>query len=266
MNISMLDLDGLTPAEIQERFVVRDTQNPDRVLNVFDYLPLRRRMSATDMSESGSESDSDFAQLSPRLPASSPLPLPDFPLYSSSPIPQDLPFTSPGRMARPNNTGFIDLTADTSPPATSALPPMLRPPSPHRDAPAIKRRRVNNGASATPTNLQQSPLRPIAEIMDLTKVDDDAGLHKLQEEQRIRHDQQLQRQQEQQQAESIRALHEQSRKPIRISDLQCVVCMENMTDITATHCGKLIPEPLACIMLTALQDISFATLVSWKHS
>jgi len=74
--------------------------------------------------------------------------------------------------------------------------------------------------------------------MDLTKVDDDAGLHKLQEQRRIRHDQHLHRQQEQQKAESIRALHEQSRKPLRISDLQCVVCMENMTNITATHCGK----------------------------
>lgn len=187
---------------------------------------------------SDSESDTDYAQLSPSLPSSPPLPLPDFPLYGSSPIPQDLPFTSPGRMARPSNAGFIDLTADSSPPSTSAFPPMLRSPSLHRDEPTPKRRRVNNGASGNTANLHQSPLRPIAEILDLTKVDDDAGLHKLQEEQRIRHDQQLQRQQEQQQAESIRVLHEQSRKPIKISDLQCVVCMENMTDITATHCGK----------------------------
>ena len=77
--------------------------------------------------------------------------------------------------------------------------------------------------------------------MDLTKVDDDAGLKKLQEEQRLRREEELQRQheqqQEQKQAESIRSLHEQSRKPIRLSDLQCVVCMENMTNITATHCG-----------------------------
>ena len=238
----MLDLDGLTPAEIQARFIIIDTHRPNLALNVLDYLPLRSSLSTTDMSESGSESDSDYAQFSPTLPASPPLPLPDFPLYGSSPIPRDLPFTSPGRMARPNNAGFIDLTADASPPNTSALPPMLRPPPLQRDEPAPKRRRVNNGTSATPTNLQHSPLRPIAEIMDLTKVDDDIGLHKLQEEQRIRHDQQLQKQQEQQQAESIRALHEQSSKPIRISDLQCVVCMENMTDITATHCGKLFPK------------------------
>lgn len=102
--------------------------------------------------------------------------------------------------------------------------------------------------------------------MDLTKVDDDAGLHKLQEEQRIRHDQHLQRQQEQKQAESIRALHEQSRKPLRISDLQCVVCMENMTNITATHCGKSAGEYLDCMALIAWQDTSFATLASWRHS
>ncbi|MCJ1474837.1 hypothetical protein MMC13_003497 [Lambiella insularis] len=157
---------------------------------------------------------------------------------------RDSPFASPV----PNNTGYIDLTADSSPPVAPASMPRMRSTS-NVDEPARKRRRVNEPSGPSIRSLL-GPFLNDVERVDLTKVDDDTGLKKLQEEQRVRHDRQIQQQQElqqsKQQEESIRSLHEQSRKPTRISDLQCVVCMDNMTNITATHCGHLFCH--TCIM------------------
>ncbi|MCJ1284033.1 SUMO-targeted ubiquitin ligase complex subunit slx8 [Xylographa opegraphella] len=128
------------------------------------------------------------------------------------------------------------------------MPTRLGQSSMDRVEPARKRRRLDTGTGPSVESLLQPPpsgLHAIDEV-DLTKVDDDASFQKLQEEQRVWHEEQIQKQKDQQQAESIRSLHEQSRKPIRLSDLQCVVCMDNMTNITATHCGHLFCH--TCLM------------------
>jgi len=161
---------------------------------------------------------------------------------------QDSPYASPSPAPSRSYSGYIDLTADASPPSNSSIPATLRQSTIDRVEPTRKRRRLDTGNGPSIESLLQSPprgLRAIDEV-DLTKVDDDAGFQKLQEEQQTRHDEQLQKQKEQQQAESIRSLHEQSEKPIRLSDLQCVVCMDNMTNITATYCGHLFCH--TCLM------------------
>ena len=53
-------------------------------------------------------------------------------------------------------------------------------------------------------------------------VDDDAGLSKVLEQQRMA---------------TIKAQQEQANKPVKLSTLQCIICMETMKDLTATHCG-----------------------------
>ena len=53
-------------------------------------------------------------------------------------------------------------------------------------------------------------------------VDDDAGLSKVLEQQRMA---------------TIQAQKEQASRPVKLSTLQCIICMENMKDLTATHCG-----------------------------
>ena len=166
----------------------------------------------------------------------------DIPLYGATPPPLNMSYDylTSNVMAPPDHSGFIDLTTDPSPPTASGFPPVFRAATHRREEPSRKRRRVDHDFSGGLNVLSQPSARHIDEV-DLTKVDDDAGLEKLQEEHRLRREEELQRQheqqQEQKQAESIRSLHEQSRKPIRLSDLQCVVCMENMKNITATHCG-----------------------------
>ncbi|MCJ1401033.1 SUMO-targeted ubiquitin ligase complex subunit slx8 [Xylographa trunciseda] len=164
-----------------------------------------------------------------------------YPFYSMASFAQDSPYASSSPVPSRNSSGYIDLTADASPPSASSLPTMRRQSTIDRVEPTRKRRRLNTGNGPSIESLLQSPPRGLGDIdeVDLTKVDDDLGFQKLQEEQRLR-------QKEQQQAESIRSLHEQSKKPIRISDLQCVVCMDNMTNITATYCGHLFCH--TCLM------------------
>ena len=129
--------------------------------------------------------------------------------------------------------GYIDLTAEPPSPSPPSTAPMA-----HRqtslavqellqtsDEPhTAKRRRLNNGDSESVILADDSPAPKIEEV-DLRDVDDDRDLSKLLEQQR---------------ADTIRAQQEQSNKPVRLSTLQCVVCMENMTNMTATHCGKPI--------------------------
>ena len=131
--------------------------------------------------------------------------------------------------------GYVDLTAEPSSPAPVASTMAHRSISsevletqPALDEPHnAKRRRLNNGDSKNVMR-SGSPVQEIEEV-DLRNVDDDRGLFKLLEQQR---------------ADAIKSQQEQSNKPIRLSNLQCVVCMENMTNITATHCGKLTSNPL----------------------
>ena len=138
-----------------------------------------------------------------------------------------------------NLDDFVDLTQDASPPTmppaprprsriphtifTSTSPrrgDVLRPegtPSSTQSNPA-KRRKIGNEVS-------QSSHRPReVEGIDLTGVDDDKALSKVLEQQRIA---------------TIKAQQEQASKPVKLSTIQCIICMENMTDITATSCGTL---------------------------
>ena len=61
------------------------------------------------------------------------------------------------------------------------------------------------------------------EEVDLRDVDDDNGLTKLLEQQRLA---------------AVKAQQEQANKPLKVSSLQCIICMEPMTNITVTHCGR----------------------------
>lgn len=60
------------------------------------------------------------------------------------------------------------------------------------------------------------------EEVDLRDVDDDNDLTKLLEQQRVA---------------AVKAQQEQANKPLKLSSLQCIICMEPMSNITVTHCG-----------------------------
>lgn len=132
-----------------------------------------------------------------------------------------------------NLNDFVDLTQDSSPPS---MPQTARrtPRRSHHRTPAnrsqhhsrdpsepllnpAKRRRTGNETS------QQSKKSQTIEEVDLVDVDADDGLSKVLEQQRVA---------------TIKAQQEQAGKPVKLSTLQCIICMENMKDLTATHCGE----------------------------
>lgn len=129
------------------------------------------------------------------------------------------------------NSGFVDLTRDPSPPliplhVSQRNTPRLQP---SRDSPSnpSKRRKTATGAVRGAPALEPQSRLKIEEV-DLRDIDDDTGLSQL-----------LQKQRE----STIKAQQEQAGKPTNLANLQCIICMEPMVNITATHCGKFPDVP-----------------------
>ena len=138
------------------------------------------------------------------------------------------------------STGYIDLTQD-SPPAEmprtiQTCRPHDLPPSARRNTRSVrglesvgpttelsssqdrpsKRRRVDQGREASPE------LKNEIEQVDLVEVDDDNKLSKALQE------------------EAIRSQQAAAETPVKLSDLSCVICLEKLTNMTITKCGKFI--------------------------
>lgn len=115
--------------------------------------------------------------------------------------------------------GIIDLTADSSPLAM----------------PSETRKRAASGSRVSEQAAVSSSKRPKVEgrqvngdlknvaDLDIRDVEDDKTLAMVLEEQR---------------KASVKAQQEQADKPASFSNVQCIICMEPMTNITVTHCGK----------------------------
>ena len=90
--------------------------------------------------------------------------------------------------------------------------------------------RIENSPSFATSSLQLAPERKTCldrkQLKPLQDIDDDTGLSKVLEQQRMA---------------TIQAQKEQANKPVKLSTLQCIICMENMKDLTATHCGTSSP-------------------------
>ena len=148
------------------------------------------------------------------------------------------------------NSDFVDLTNEIPPLTTSNTRRMSSTGLTDHDpnGRASKRRRSNSQlpnyefmlrdveqASDIVRSLYNQG-RPLEKI-DLTSVEDDAGFRKVQEDQRRRNQLAQEKKEETQRVASIRRQQELSKIPPKLAAIQCVVCMENMTDITATACG-----------------------------
>lgn len=150
------------------------------------------------------------------------------PLISSGrSTPRDFPSQ---RRTRQGMQAFIDLTADpTSPTMPAAISTLTSPRTHGFDEAAVaslhasKRRKVQSPASpiATSFTVRNEPEK--IEEVDLRDVDDDTTLSKVLEQQR---------------AETVKSQQNDGNQPIKLSNLQCIICMEPMTNITATHCGR----------------------------
>ena len=112
--------------------------------------------------------------------------------------------------------GFVDLTAES---------PAVSPWSRKRKAPAAAsnstKRRRNSNSNSLDNRIKDENSQ--VEEVDLRDVDDDNGLSKLLEKQRVA---------------AVKAQQEEANKPLKLSSLQCIICMEPMTNVTVTHCGE----------------------------
>ncbi|KAL8648948.1 MAG: hypothetical protein Q9210_004694 [Variospora velana] len=125
-----------------------------------------------------------------------------------------------------DSNGFVDLTADSSPPQDMPAARKRRPSATHLPPPlsspscSSKRRKTNDGGF-------KHEGTEVA-YLDLVDVDDDSRLSQVLD---------------QQQAAAIdEQKGPQGDRPLKLSSLECRICLEPMTDITATHCGEFLPN------------------------
>ena len=190
-------------------------------------FPLQSDPVANNSNTSGRPQATTTFHSRPTTPSSRDLPRP------VTPLSEDL-WSSSGRSDTPwpeadDFNDFVDLTAESSPltmPTTKR--PRTDPPSPSRrdtsSAPSSqnKRRRIRTVQSSRGPPLSVKRSHSI-EAIDLRDIDDDEGLSRVLEQQRLA---------------TIKAQQEQANKPVKLSTLQCIICMEPMKNLTATHCGK----------------------------
>jgi len=94
---------------------------------------------------------------------------------------------------------------------------------------SVKRRRTANGTVKGEPAAKKESVE--IEEVDLRDIDDDSSLSKLLEHQR---------------ETTVKAQQDQDGKPLKLSTLQCIICMEPMKNITSTHCGHLFCH--TCLM------------------
>lgn len=120
-------------------------------------------------------------------------------------------------------TGFVDLTSDSSPPTMTSTckrkVPRAQGSREGSSGPAKRFKTSQEDAGVSKARDQGTKI----EEVDLRDVDNDKDITDILENQRTA---------------AINAQKEEADKPLRLSGMQCIICMETMTNITATHCGK----------------------------
>ena len=117
-----------------------------------------------------------------------------------------------------DQTGFVDLTAES---------PVMSHPNRKRKASATAPNPTKRGKPSVHKSRDSHVKDENTKVdeVDLRDVDDDNDLTKLLEQQRVA---------------AVKAQQEQANKPLKLSNLQCIICMEPMTNITVTHCGEFL--------------------------
>ena len=161
-----------------------------------------------------------------------------FRFADSDPFAEYLDFTPPPPSATPHSFGVaasarttrqssvVDLTG--SPPAEMA--PALRDRkrkergsgSRSEDRPTKVAKTISKNAK--PPNPNPNPKTEDADVIDLVDIEDGMQYKDFQAKQ---------------QAEAIKQQNlDEATRPVKLAEFQCIICMDNPTDLTVTHCGK----------------------------
>lgn len=124
----------------------------------------------------------------------------------------------------PRPSSVVDLTESS--PIIMAPPSRKRKPA-AEEAHESAKRRQSSPPSESQNILKNSPSRIAStkvEELDMVNIDNDQKL----EEFRAKQQEDLIKQQNQEKAD----------KPVKLTDFQCIICLDSPTDLTVTHCGK----------------------------
>ncbi|KAI9716269.1 MAG: hypothetical protein M1812_005494 [Candelaria pacifica] len=150
--------------------------------------------------------------------------------WSKSPIHLPNPYSTTRPPPQPpGRGGFVDLTSELSPPR---MAPTKKRAFPKRESSTVssgsKRRKVSvSNGRGSQTKVEKTEI----EEVDLLDIDDDSGLSALLQKQR---------------ADEAKAKPTEGQDTPNFSRLQCIICLETPTDLTATSCGHLFCH--TCVM------------------
>jgi hypothetical protein len=155
--------------------------------------------------------------------------------YSESPDPFEefTSFTPPRSLTQQhtysrNATSHYTTRESSIVDLTESSPVLAMAPSRKRKADTPGEGRVNKTPRrATPKRARGTPVKfdlGDAEVVDLVDLDDDTqyeDFRRAQQEELIKQQQK-----------------DEANRPMKLAEFQCIVCMDNPTDLTVTHCGK----------------------------
>ena len=151
-----------------------------------------------------------------------------FPLFTTDNYPRQNPYSrlqsplssdslggsSSGNISQSTKSTYVDLTEDS--------PAMPGPARSERGRRTLSRRTSELASPPAKRRRNLTKATSIEEV-DLRDVDSESDLARVLERQR---------------AATVREQQEQADKPTKLAEVTCVVCMEELTNMTATHCGK----------------------------
>lgn len=130
-------------------------------------------------------------------------------------------------------SSFVDLTKSSPPP--DAMPTRKRKADTPGEGRSVRPRIAPEESSRTTSSRQCQEQTETPEVVDLVDVEDDSQYEEFKAKQQA----ELIKQQQQ----------DEANKPVRLAEFQCIICMDNPTDLTVTHCGKPLLLPLLLALL-----------------
>lgn len=141
-----------------------------------------------------------------------------------TPSPPSMP---PTRNVATRSSSIVDLTESSPGISRSEVAPATK--KRKRDSPGVAKASKATRPGSSRASVKVEDLSKV-DLVDLSAIDNDEQYneHKAKEE-ALKAKQQADLIREQNQAEA--------NKPVRLAEFQCIICMDNPTDLTVTHCG-----------------------------
>lgn len=141
-------------------------------------------------------------------------------------------------------SSFIDLTESPVQNTHENMTPRKRKAdSSPGEGRAAKSSRVTRATPAREPKVEE-------EVVDLVDIDDDEKYEDFKAKQ---------------QAEMIKKQQqEEATRPVKLAEFQCIICMDNPTDLTVTHCGMSSSPYVSAISYSSWLYVSFQPPLSWR--